>query len=291
MAAQRKQRKSSERKASKRKARQQKLRKQGQKRTPQAPSVDDQVDYALQHVEEGDMKTAKKLLSRVARKHPRHSLVFYGMGVVEAFQGNNDEAIVFFNRATEIKPDFAVAHYNAAVGHMKNYDMGNMIRSARLAIQYGEPGDEAYENALELIDGVERQLRKSDGISADQFLAAEDLFVKGMTAMENARWEEAIQFFRDSAAISDNLPQPYGNMGLCYAYLGQKKQALEAFDKALERDPNYEPAIVNKASIESLEEGKALSGKPNVMDYYKEYSNPDRSYAKDIALQHGIDIK
>ena len=35
-------------------------------------------------------------------------------------------------------------------------------------------------------------------------------------------------------------------MGLCYAYLKEDHQAMEAFDQAIAIDPSYEPAIINK---------------------------------------------
>jgi Tfp pilus assembly protein PilF len=60
-------------------------------------------------------------------------------------------------------------------------------------------------------------------------------------------------------------------MGICYAKLGKKEQAMTAFDKALEIDPNYELAILNKAATESLKEGEVLDGGVGMTNYYKEF--------------------
>jgi tetratricopeptide (TPR) repeat protein len=86
-----------------------------------------------------------------------------------------------------------------------------------------------------------------------------------------------------------STPQPYGNMGLCYAILGKKEAAIEAFDKALAIDPNYELAIVNKAYTERLAPGEALDAPIRIVKYYKDYSAKNRSYieesAKEMKLQ------
>ena len=57
-------------------------------------------------------------------------------------------------------------------------------------------------------------------------------------------------------------------MGICYAKMGKKRAALAAFEKALEIDPKYEPAILNKATTEELKEGQCLSADLKVTRYY-----------------------
>jgi lipoprotein NlpI len=76
----------------------------------------------------------------------------------------------------------------------------------------------------------------------------------------------------------------YGNLGICHAQLGHKSDALAAFDKALELDPQYEPAIVNKAMTETLAEGEKLDNKVKTVEYYKDFPMKNRSY-----IQHFIE--
>ena len=72
-------------------------------------------------------------------------------------------------------------------------------------------------------------------------------------------------------------------MGICYAQLGQKQEALAAFDRALELDPSYEPAIMNRAAVESLEEGQKLeSSKMKSVEYYKDMALKKRSFKQSI---------
>jgi lipoprotein NlpI len=65
--------------------------------------------------------------------------------------------------------------------------------------------------------------------------------------------------------------------------LGRKSEALAALDKALEIDPQYEPAIVNRAVIESLDEGEKLEQEGFMsIDYYKDYPLKKKSFVESI---------
>ena len=62
------------------------------------------------------------------------------------------------------------------------------------------------------------------------------------------------------------------------------KRSCIQFDKALELDPQYEPAIVNKAMTETLAEGERLDNKVKTVEYYKDFPMQNRSY-----IQHFIE--
>jgi len=66
--------------------------------------------------------------------------------------------------------------------------------------------------------------------------------------------------------------QSYGNLGICYACLGEKESALSYFDKALEIDPNYQLAASNRLLVEKLEKDEKLT-LPEIksVNYYVDY--------------------
>jgi lipoprotein NlpI len=102
--------------------------------------------------------------------------------------------------------------------------------------------------------------------------------------MERSEWKKAIYAFSESERIVNTIPLVYGNLGICHAQLGHKSDALAAFDKALELDPQYEPAIVNKAMTETLAKGEKLDNKVKTVEYYKDFPMQNRSY-----IQHFIE--
>ncbi len=56
-----------------------------------------------------------------------------------------------------------------------------------------------------------------------------------------------------------------------YVYLDKKQKAIEAFDKALDLDPSYEPAKMNRELIITQKnKKKGLSKEITSVEYYKD---------------------
>lgn len=55
--------------------------------------------------------------------------------------------------------------------------------------------------------------------------------------------------------------------------LGQREEALSALDNAIEINPDYEPALVNRKMIAGLKEDESMSDVTiEVIDYSKDYT-------------------
>ena len=211
-------------------------------------------------------------------------MVQYGMGALYAFKGQNDEAISHFKKAVDVFPYFAEAYYNLGVAYKKKFDIPNMVKYLSKAIRISDSETVIYQQAKSMLDHVENIIRKQNDTSLETYLKAQEQFQLGVEFMENREWKKAIYAFSASERIVNTIPQVYGNLGICHAQLGQKSDALAAFDKALELDPQYELAIVNKAMTQSLVEGEKLNTKIKTVEYYKEFPMENRSY-----IQHFIE--
>ena len=250
------------------------------------PEVEDTVDQALELIEQQRYQQAELLLTQLQPNHPRNHLVHYGFGTLAATQGDVDRAIQHFEQATQIFPYFVEAQFNKAVAYQKKLDIRKMIEAFRGVIAIGEPQDACVRQARETLAACERHIMSSEGISLDRYLEAQECFERGVACYTKQAWEEAIQWFSKSLAITPSHPQSYGNIGLCYGFLGHKTLALQAFDKALEFDPHYELAIVNRVIVERLSEGECLSPDDGqIVEYYKDYPMQDRSYVDEFTKQ------
>jgi tetratricopeptide (TPR) repeat protein len=68
-------------------------------------------------------------------------------------------------------------------------------------------------------------------------------------------------------------------MGLCYAKLGKREQAISALDRAIEINPGYEPALVNREMIAGLKADERIpDGHIETIDYSKDYAAKKKSY-------------
>ena len=275
------------RKIKKQKLRAEKIRKNALAQQAQSqPDVEDMVDYALERVEEGDFREGAKILDKLKRKHRNHSYVNYGLGVLSGMKGDSDEAIHYFLKATELSSDFVEAHFNLGVAYQKNFKIPEMVAAYRTVIRIGAPDSDVVHQAQNFLDGIEKRLQDSDGIGLDEYLRGYQVFEHGVKHMQSGNWEAAIVEFNTSMKIAPKHIQSYGNIGICYANIGRIKEALDALDKAIELDPHYELALVNRKIVESLEEGQCLELKVKTVEYYKDYALSNRSYIEEFVAAH-----
>jgi tetratricopeptide (TPR) repeat protein len=235
------------------------------------PEIDDAVDKALALVERGDIEAGEKSLIDLIKKHPDYHIVQYGMGTVLAMKGNYAESIVHFDRCLEIFPYFVEAWFNRGNSYKNLLDVGEAIKSFQNVIEFGNPQDDFVKTAKELVDHMEQSISKDTGLSLDLYVKSMDDFNKAFRTMQNREYERAIAEFQDVIKINKTTPQAYGNLGLCYAFLGQQEKAIAAFDQALTIDPNYQPAINNRAVVLSLKNGENLpDDSVQTIEYYKD---------------------
>lgn len=245
--------------------------------------VEKAVDDALAFVEKGNISKGEDILRELQVQYPRNHMVDYGIGVVNAFKGEYDDAIKWFTRATDIFPYFIEAHFNKAVAYKNKLDIRNAAKSFKEVVSIGDPHHELAQTANSYIGELEQQIMATYNISPEHYFRAHEKFDIAFSHMEKKEWQKAIRGFRECIMINKRHPQSYGNLGLCYAQLGRKEDALAALDKALEIDPKYELAIVNRAMIESLHEGEKLEQERfTSIDYYKDYPAKKKSFIQSI---------
>ena len=237
------------------------------------PRVDEMVNQALEMVESGNIVAGERILTDLLNKHPDIHTVQYAMGTVYALNGQYDEAIACFDKAIKIFPYFVEAWFNKGASHQKKLEVGETIRAYQKVVELGDPADDFVCNADDFVKGMEKQIHEETGLTLDGYLKSMDKFNEAFAAMQKREWGKALTDLKKVVVMNPTNTQSYGNMGICYAHLGRKQEALAAFDKALELDPNYELALLNRELVVSLEEGEKLSDtKFESVDYYKEYA-------------------
>ncbi len=246
--------------------------------------LDDQCDEALALIQKGDIARGQALIEDLQREHPNYHSVLYAMGVCHGVKGELDEAISCLERAVEIYPPFAHAYYNMGTSYCQKFDLENAVKSYEMAIAADGSNGEIRRKARKQLDDLEAAV-KASGITLSTHIRNRRIFDRGFLALQEGKCQAAIDLFAQVLATEKNHVQSYGNMGLAYAILGNRQKALECLDKAIELDPGYEPALVNRLAIASLKEGEALSDfDGHELSYYSEFKLRGRSY-----VQHLVD--
>ena len=232
--------------------------------------IDNAVDNALIYVENGNIEKGEELLLDLIRKYPDSYMVQYGMGTVQALKGNYSDSITYFDNCLEISPYYVQAWFNKAVS-LKNFlDVGGAIEAFQKVVEYGDEGGRFVIDARSFLSEIEARIQSESGLNLEAFLHSMDDFNTAFSNLQNQEYEKAIAGFQKVLAQNENHVQSYGNLGICYAVLEKKQEALRAFDKALSIDPEYKPALDNKMILLSLGEGKKMTDYPiEAVDYYK----------------------
>ncbi|MEK6777903.1 MAG: tetratricopeptide repeat protein [bacterium] len=255
------------------------------------PVLDDECDDALSLIESGNLAQGEARIQALFKRRPDYHMVQYGMGVCCIQRKNFGEAADCFRRAVEIFPYFTEAYFNLGMVCLTLLDLSGMIAAFREVVRVGGD-DELVAEARERIDDFERHVRKHSGISLDAFLKNEETFVTALQKLEAGEYSDASELFNRVLSVEPNHMQSWGNLGLAYAGLGEKARALECLNKALEIDPDYEVAIVNKALVERLDQGERIEGNIESIDYTREYrAKKKKSYIADTLrwMQQGTE--
>ena len=132
--------------------------------------------------------------------------------------GRTDEAVLHFQRALELNPQYLEAANNCG---MLLFDLGR------------------YAEALECFNVAE----KLDPNSAALYQ------MRSVCLLEVKRFEDAEADFEKSIALDSGLAETHSNLGLLHLRLGRMEQACASIDRALELRPDFAAALANKAVV------------------------------------------
>ena len=90
-------------------------------------------------------------------------------------------------------------------------------------------------------------------------------FADGLDALNQSRYDTAIEAFTHALEIVPDDYEAYNNRGIAYAKKGLMKEAEADFDRAIERNPDYADAYVNRG-IERQKQGYIDSA---LVDYHQ----------------------
>ena len=247
------------------------------------PAIEERVDKALEMAEKGRVSTAENMITELLIKHPNNHDVQYAMGVICLMKNNFDGARKYFDRAIAIFPDFIEAWYNKGAAHQQKLEVHDMIRSYQKVIELGDPKEDFVRRAKNLLTGFEKSVKKESGVNLDAYMQAMEKFTSAFSEMEKGNWQRALNGFQEVLSANPKHVQSFGNIGICYAALGKKQEALDALNRALELDPKYEPAIINREMVKSLREGEsAYIPEIKPIEYYKDFSMKKKSLIGDL---------
>ena len=208
-------------------------------------------------------------------KAPGKSRPHINLGNALRLQGRPSEALEHYQRALEIRPEFAETHYNAGVAL---YDMGETLQSVesyQRAIELDPKHAKAHNNlgrsmaTLGHYPEAKGHYQQALKLKPNHATAHLNL---GTLLADEGKYDEAIQRYVAALRLQPRLKEAHAALGFALANQKQYEKALRAYGDALRVAPHYPAAHFHLAQLlvqlgrESeavLHYRAALRGKPN----------------------------
>ena len=274
-------------KAAKRKKRELEKKKKESLRKQQ-DQLDDLIAYALQLIHESNYLEAEKLLNKALSVHHDkvdEGYIYYAYGLLYITSGHSDKGIIALEKAIILDPKFAPSYFNLAAAYFKGTLLHKMVATIDKMHKYTSYDAECYTQAEKLINNTKDILKERENTSLEQYCQNLVTFDEAFYLMSSKSYPEAIDLFSSLIEKEPEHVACHGNIGICYAQMGQRDLAIKYFDKALGFDPDYELALVNKALTERLEEGEKLNLEMTRVEYYKDFPLKNKSMLEEMSMK------
>jgi tetratricopeptide (TPR) repeat protein len=176
----------------------------------------------------------------------------YGLGCALLKKGSVDEAIAHFQKALQIKPDYAGAHYDLGNALLKKGSVDEAIVQYQKALQIKPDYVGAHNNlgnALRKKGNVDEAIthfQKALQIKPDY---AEACYNLGNALLQKGSVDEAIVQYQKALQISPDFAEALNNLGGALLQKGSVDEAIVQYQKALQIKPDYAEALNNLARV------------------------------------------
>lgn len=181
----------------------------------------------------------------VLKNHPHNYRAYTGVGVQLFYEGKLDEAIQSYQKALQIKPEYADGHYNLGVAFAKQNKIKQAISSYQQAINLNPKHVDAHSalgwlfmNNNQPKMGV-RVFEHAVDVVPDNSKARLNL---GNALGQAGRMHEAIEQFQKALELQPDSASGYYGLGMAYLFLDRIDEAVHALNEALQIQPDHKRA-------------------------------------------------
>ena len=234
----------------------------------------------------GNLENAQEEIEGLIDQFPGRWQPLFLMGTCLAMQGDAEQAIPFLEQAVAIHPS-CEAYYNLAGVHRSVFHIREFVACIEKVIELDGANGEIGRKAKVELDAFASMICKTSGLTIDQYRENTARFDDAFASLMDGRYEEAIRGFNRVLEMQPGHVQSHGNLGLAYAGQGDRDRALRHLDKAIELDPQYEPAIDNRRLVLALRPGETLrSLDVREVDFYADKVRTQRSSTTSLSAQN-----
>ena len=196
----------------------------------------------------GQLDEAITRYQKALQIKPDYAVACYNLGYALLQKGNVDEAIAQYKKALEIKPDYADAHNSMGDALFQKGSVDEAIAQFQKALEIQPSYAEAHNNLGNALfrqgrlDEAITQYQQALQIKSDYAEAHNNL---GSTLFQKGSVDEAIVQFQKVLEIQPNFVDAHYNLGVALARKGLLDEAIAQYLQALQIKPDYAEARNN----------------------------------------------
>jgi serine/threonine-protein kinase len=245
----------------------------------QAPNNSECIFWmAAVHRRAGNWEKALENFKKAFQFDPGSSLVAYNTGETYDLLRDYSEAIRYYDLALKLRPEWGISYYQEALAYVnwnKNIQKArDILKEAnqiitspveqtqlRYAMFYLALYDGNYEEAIMYLS-LEKSEARDDQFN---FIPRYQYFatvygLMGKPELEHACYDSSRFVLEDKIKITPDDSRLYSSLGIAYAGLGHKKEAIEAGEKAVEMLPLSKEAYRGTCRVEDLARIYVMTG-------------------------------
>jgi tetratricopeptide (TPR) repeat protein len=213
---------------------------------------------------------------QLSKRKKYNAADYYNLGFLYEQVGGKEEAMRFYLKAVQMKPDYTQALYNLAnlyrdagnykiamelYGRLVHFHPKYVLGYLNIGTIFNALGDQqrARQFYLKVID-----LDQDNG---------DEYFNLGYLSESQGELSEAVNYYEKAVEVAPRNAEAYYNLGNTYASLGQNGEAIASYLKTVGINPRHQDAFVNlsilsfksrdfQGAIHYLEEAQALGYNP-----------------------------
>jgi tetratricopeptide (TPR) repeat protein len=176
-------------------------------------------------------------------------------GRIKKNEGDLDGALVGYNKAIELNPDFAIAYSNRGLVKKTKGDLDGALADFNKAIELKPDSATAYNNRGEL----KRSKKDLDGALVDYNKAIElkpDSAIyycnRSLAKIAKREFESALADCNRAIELKPDFANAYNNRGMAKQVKGDLDGALDDYNKATELNPDFTAARTNRDKAKQI---------------------------------------
>ncbi len=207
--------------------------------------------HALDQYDKKDYEEAIEYCTSAVEKNPRYEMAYMLRGSCYLSMGNEEKAMVDFNRAIELKPDMPGAYDLRGLCNLRSNKAEEAIKDFDRAINLAPKFATSYFNRgitysrLGNSDNAMKDLQEAEKLG---FKGTELYAILSEIYFENGNPEKGMEEINKAIRDNPNDPQIYVQRASNYGKMGEYEKADKDFDKALEMGFKNEAFFRNRGA-------------------------------------------